>query len=264
MPLGAADIERFVHEGYLHLPAAFPREVAAACVDQLWKQSGLDRHRPETWTEPVLRVAGSAAPPIVAAINTDRLCHALDDLIGAGRWQRRTGYGTFPVRFPSERDPGDAGWHIDGSFEHGDQPPPWNLWVNFRSKQRALLVLMLYSDVGPDDAPTRIRVGSHSDVVRRLVEYGERGTSFVEASQCPPAEPRPVVAAIGEAGDAYLCHPFLLHAATWPHRGAQPRFVAQPCIQFAPPHDSYLYDRADGAYSVCERAVRRALAMDAA
>lgn len=38
---------------------------------------------------------------------------------------------------------------------------------------------------------------------------------------------RPVVLATGEAGTVYLCHPFLVHAAQ-PHRGQQPRFMAQP------------------------------------
>ncbi len=36
--------------------------------------------------------------------------------------------------------------------------------------------------------------------------------------------------ATGAAGDVFVCHPFLVHAATWPHRGAHPRFLAQPPI----------------------------------
>jgi hypothetical protein len=36
--------------------------------------------------------------------------------------------------------------------------------------------------------------------------------------------------ATGAAGDVYLCHPFLVHAASWPHRGKKPRFIAQPPI----------------------------------
>ncbi len=37
--------------------------------------------------------------------------------------------GTIPVRFPSQADPGDAGWHIEGSFDQGGQ---W--WVNCRGR----------------------------------------------------------------------------------------------------------------------------------
>jgi hypothetical protein len=206
----------------------------------------------------VVRVLGSAAPPIVAAINTDRLCGALDDLVGPGRWQRRVGYGTFPIRFPSDEDPGDAGWHVDGSYAV-DGAPEGQFFLNLASKQRALLVLMLYSDVGIDDAPTRIRVGSHRDIAVSLAPHGDTGLSFMEASTSGVAEDHPVVHAVGRAGDAYLCHPFLMHAATWPHRGSAPRFMGQPALFHDPARDGFDYDRPDGAHSPCERAVIEAL-----
>jgi hypothetical protein len=34
------------------------------------------------------------------------------------------------------------------------------------------------------------------------------------------------VHATGKAGDVFLCHPFMVHTATWPHRGAGPRMIA--------------------------------------
>lgn len=255
MVLSRMEIDAFVRDGFVRLAGAFSRELANACVDELWRLSGVDRHDRSTWTSPVVRVDGSNAEPIVAAINTSRLIGAIDDVVGAGRWQRRGGYGSFPIRFPSAIDPGDAGWHIDGSFEVNDDEPPWNYGVNFRSRGRALLVLMLYSDVTADDAPTRIRVGSHRDVALGLVEFGEGGTPFNNAvSQSALELSRPVVDAIGEAGDAYLCHPFLMHTASWPHRGTQPRFMGQPAILHAPDSDGFNYDRSDP--SPCELAVR--------
>ena len=61
--------------------------------------------------------------------------------------------GTFPVRFPSREDPGDAGWHIDVSVGTGS--PEFLDWrANIHSKGRALLMLFLFSDVGDDDTPT--------------------------------------------------------------------------------------------------------------
>ena len=36
--------------------------------------------------------------------------------------------------------------------------------------------------------------------------------------------------ATGKAGDVFLCHPFMVHTATWPHRGARPRMIAQPAV----------------------------------
>jgi hypothetical protein len=28
-----------------------------------------------------------------------------------------------------------------------------------------------------------------------------------------------------------VCHPFIVHTATWPHRGEQPRMMAQPGVE---------------------------------
>jgi hypothetical protein len=73
---------------------------------------------------------------------------------------------TFEVRFPSNAIPGDLGWHIDLSFpaDTGDRGGgDYSDWrINVTSRGRALLMLFLFSDVEEDDAPTRIRVGSHT------------------------------------------------------------------------------------------------------
>ena len=37
--------------------------------------------------------------------------------------------------------------------------------------------------------------------------------------------------ATGRAGDVFLCHPFIVHTATWPHRGTVPRMMAQPGVK---------------------------------
>jgi hypothetical protein len=80
-------------------------------------------------------------------------------LVGPRRWHPRMNLGTFPVRFPSPDDPGDAGWHIDVSF--ATDPNDFLAWrANVTSKGRALL-LFLFSDVGrmmrrPAFAPDRI------------------------------------------------------------------------------------------------------------
>ena len=159
------DVERFVADGYVRVEAAFDADLADRCVDTLWSMLGVDRADPAAWSAPVIRIPGAGGPDFVAAINTPRLVGSINDLVGgADAWQRRTqGYGTFAVRFPSDVDPGDAGWHIDGSFGE----PPWYR-VNFESRGRALLLLMLFSDVTDLDAPTRIKVGSQRDVARAL------------------------------------------------------------------------------------------------
>src|SRR5580698_3052372 len=119
--------------------------------------------------------------------------------------------GTFPTRFPSPHDPGDCGWHIDTSY--GGTPSDFMSWrANIFSKERALLMLFLYSDVDVDDAPTRIRVGSHLPIARELAPAGEEGLSLRElaADGFASTARLPEVLETGPAGTVYLCHPCLV------------------------------------------------------
>ena len=253
--LTAADIAAFIEHGFVRIDEAFPREIAAEAREILWRDTGCRPDDPSTWTKPVVRLGFYAQPPFVVAANTPVLRRACDQLVGPGRWLPRGNLGTFPIRFPSTEDPGDAGWHVDASF--GTENPDFLSWrVNIASKGRALLMLFLFSDVGPEDAPTRIRVGSHLEMARILGPAGEEGRSlgelaangFAETAHCPE------VLATGPAGTVYLCHPFLVHAAQ-PHRGREPRFMAQPALL---PASGRL--EGDGDCSPVERAIRGALA----
>ena len=154
--------------------------------------------------------------------------------------------GTFPIRFPHPDDPGDAGWHVEGSFVGAGGESRLNL----RSRGRALLMLFLYSDVGPADAPTRVRVGSHLDVAPLLEPHGDAGAEFfaLAARAVPATADRPVVDAVGAAGDVYLVHPFVVHSAQ-PHHGTRPRFIAQPPLE---PVGELELERDDRAYSAVE------------
>lgn len=221
-------LEQFITDGCVRLDNAFPAETAREARDILWKATGCDPDHPATWTQAVVRLGMFTLPPFVDAANTPRLHAAYDALVGEGRWRRPMAMGTFPVRFPSAVDPGDTGWHIDVSF--GTDNPDFLQWrANVHSKGRALLMLFLFSDVGDDDAPTRIRVGSHADIARQLAPAGEAGLTLGElaADEFAGSAHRPVIHATGDAGTVYLCHPFLVHAGQM-HRGTRPRFMAQP------------------------------------
>ncbi|MEU4823779.1 phytanoyl-CoA dioxygenase family protein [Actinomadura sp. NPDC023710] len=230
------DVDAFLADGYVRVEQAFPRELAAECRDILWRDTGCDPDDPATWTRPVVRLGDHTEEPFRAAVNTGALRAAFDAVVGKDAWLPRGGLGTFPVRFPSDQPPGDDGWHIDASFP-GDDPADFMSYrVNAASKGRALLMLFLFSDVGEDDGPTRIRVGSHLDVPPILEPAGEAGLTFIDLAgrAVPATEHRPLTFATGQAGDVYLCHPFLVHAAQ-AHRGAVPRFMAQPPLHPAGP-----------------------------
>ena len=254
--LTTAQIEQFIHDGFVRLDDAFPRELADAGRTILWKQTGCDPDDPRTWTSPVIRLGHQTQPPFRAAANTPRLHHAFDQLVGAGRWMPLGGLGTFPVRFPSPVDPGDAGWHVDVSFD--THLPDFFDWrVNVASRDRALLMLFLFSDVDEHDAPTRIRVGSHRDIARQLAPAGAAGLSLRElaADGFAGTAGCPETLATGAAGTVYLCHPFLVHSAQPMHAG-RPRFMAQPPLLPATP---LRIESEDAAYSPVELAIRRAL-----
>jgi len=257
--LSGDEIEHFIRDGFVKLDAAFPRALADEARAILWRDTGCDPDDPATWTKPVIRLGLYGQEPFDKAANTPVLHAAFDRLVGPGRWLSRPNLGTFPLRFPSPDDPGDTGWHIDVSFAlpTTDQNDFLDWRVNVASKGRALLMLFLFSDVGPDDAPTRIRAGSHLDTARMLAPVGDDGLSLRQLATNGFAETdtRPEILATGDAGTVYLCHPFLVHAAQ-PHRGTRARFLAQPPLL---PAEPFNLSREHGAYSPVEQAIRLAL-----
>jgi len=261
LALSEAQVAAFVSDGFVRIDNAFPRDLAEQARAILWRDTGCDPDDPRTWTKPVVRLGQYGQAPFKAAANTPLLHAAFDRLVGAGRWLPPATLGTFPIRFPSPADPGDAGWHIDVSF--GFEAPDFLSWrANVSSSGRALLMLFLFSDVGEDDAPTRIRVGSHMDIARQLEPAGDAGLTlrelaaddFASTAHCPQ------IAATGAAGTVYLCHPFLVHAAQ-PHHGSTVKFMAQPPLL---PREPLQIERSDGAWSPVEMAIRIALGRAAA
>ncbi|MGH3611338.1 MAG: phytanoyl-CoA dioxygenase [Pseudonocardia sp.] len=223
-----AEVERFVADGFVRLPGAFPRAVADAGRALLWARTGCD---PDDRRRGPSRSSGSpgsatdrSEPPRTRHGCAPRSTGSS----GAGRWRPRGGLGTFPIRFPHPDDPDDDGRHVEGS--HPD-PVTGGYRLNLRSRGRALLMLFLFSDVGLSDAPTRIRVGSHLDVPRCLPCPA---TTVPRPSRSPGSRSRRRRTARSSrdwaSGDVHLCHPFLVHVAQH-HRGSRPRFRAQPPLE---------------------------------
>lgn len=256
--LSNSQVQQFIEDGFVRIDGAFPRALADEIRSILWRDMSCDPDDRATWTQPLIRLGHYGDAPFVQAVNTAILHDAFDQLVGKRRWRPRKDIGSIPVRFPSPADPGDTGWHIDVSFPGGGESgnnTDFSTWrANVHSRGRAMLMLMLFSDVGEHDAPTRIRAGSHFDIARLLEPAGEAGMTNamidVEATSH-----RPQVLATGDAGTVFLCHPFLVHAAQM-HRGARPRFMAQPSLNHPTP---FQLDRPDGDYSPAEIAIRQAL-----
>ncbi|MGE2726680.1 mitomycin antibiotics/polyketide fumonisin biosynthesis protein [Mycolicibacterium pulveris] len=222
------DIEAFMSDGYLKLEQVVPREVGDEARQLLWRQLGLSPQDPDGWSEPVRwAVDPDGAGPFRELLTSPALAAALDRICGVGGWLPRGTLGNIPVRFPVPPTEDDRGWHIDANT-----PLPDGSWT-VTGRPHTMLLLTLLSDVGPHDAPTRIRVGSHRDVARALgpdpVDFAEMGALVDRVSAG-----RDVAYATGAPGDMYLLHPFTAHAADV-HRGTTPRFMAQSPVMLTSP-----------------------------
>jgi hypothetical protein len=233
----SATVEDFMRDGFVTLRSAVPDDLVARCYSEITSElarRGVDLSDSSTWSRPVVRFTCPESPSFAEAGTRPVLWTLYDELLGPGTWWQRQGVGgTIAVRFPSLADPGDAGWHVDGSYEG----PDGGLRLNVASKARGLLCLFLFSDVSVDDAPTELKVGSHLDVPPLLAPDGDEGMHFVSLAERLPLKTfdRPSAFATGRAGDVFVCHPFLIHRATWPHRGVAPRIVAQPGVALHEP-----------------------------
>lgn len=227
-PLSKTETEHFITEGFVRINNAFSIETAHEVLDILWEDIPFDRFNPQSWTEPVVRLGMYTQKPFTDSVNTPQLHAAYDQLTGAEKWIPCHSVGSFPVRFPSDRLPNDTGKHVDAGFPGADPTNYFEWRINIKSKGRALLMLVLYSDVSEKDAPTVIYKRSHQDVARLLFTEGDAGLSFMElAGRLDELPECKKTFATGKAGTIYLCHPFLVHAAQ-PHKGDTPKFMAQP------------------------------------
>ena len=250
------EIEHFITDGFARINNAFPVEIANDVVDVLWNDIPFDRSDPKSWIEPVVRLGMYSQKPFIKSVNTSKLYSAFDQLVGVNRWMPLESVGSFPVRFPSAKQPSDTGRHVDASFRGDDSSNYFEWRINVRSKGRALLMLVLYSDVSENDAPTIIYKGSHIDVARILYPEGDEGLSFMSLAEKLKDLPKhEEVFATGKAGTVYLCHPFLVHAAQQ-HKGTTPKFMAQPplLLKTELQIDGYEYE-----FAPVEQAIRLAL-----
>jgi hypothetical protein len=254
--LSKKEIEQFISDGFVRMDHVFSPQIASNVLDILWKDLPFERSNPATWKEPVVRLGMYTEQPFIDSLNTPGLHSAFDQLTGEGKWIPCRSVGTFPVRFPSDKQPNDTGKHVDASFP-GDDPANYFTWrVNVTSRGRALLMLVLYSDVTDADAPTLIYKKSHIDVAKLLYPEGAHGLPFMElADRLTKLPKHEEVSAVGKAGTVYLCHPFLAHSAQ-AHRGVAPRFMAQPPLLL---QNELTIEDSHTGYAPVEQAIRLGL-----
>lgn len=100
--LSAKQIEEFIELGYVKIENAFSKDIADSCRAILWEAVQLSPDKPETWTQPVIRIGELGSEPFKQAANTPILLNAFNQL-AFDNWLPRLTIGTFPLDFQAKK-----------------------------------------------------------------------------------------------------------------------------------------------------------------
>lgn len=264
MVFSKAELEQFITDGFVTLRGGFPRELAETSRRFVWDYI-LSWKKCTSSGQPMVQILRGFHEPPFDQVLTRRMCDAFDEIAGLGRWIGsgpyylpdasgqgqwiEMGYGYWTILFPGF--PGPGGWHVDGIHR-----------FHLDSREQGLVRLLLFSDVGPDDGGTPMVRGSHREVARMIARHEPAGigpgAEFQERLKeagLLDVDARKIVHVTGEAGDVALMHPLLIHGFG-PNRGTKIRFACNPLL---PLKERVQLNRADGAYSPVEEAIRQAV-----
>jgi hypothetical protein len=248
--------EQFETRGFVLIRGAFDGDAARARVAEACRRAGYDLDAPSTWKKPYVRL--EAQPEPVASFSPAAWEVACALVGGADRIAGTPRIDVLALNLRQGADepfrpasPDSPGWHKDG----------WHFRHFLDSPEQGLLGIPLLTDVLPRGGATFLAAGSVALVARFLAAHPEgvlpddfpwrdlllEGGDSIE-----------YIEATGEAGDFYLCHPFLLHAVSQ-NVLRRPRAISNVLYELKAPLK--LDRRADGAapYSPVERAVLRGL-----
>jgi hypothetical protein len=250
----------FRRTGLLRLPGAIPAPGAAAMVDRIWdhlhRSHGVVRDRRQTWTAgPATGLRAITDAPEFQALGSATVRGALDDLLGAGRWQPPRRWGRLLVTFPAAGQqwtlPAGAAWHNDFVPL---QPGPAVRAVQLFTILHELpargggtlvvtgshhLVTRYITGTGEAPHPSRVRpaLGEHP-WLRQLWEPPASATAderihraMTEGTRIDDVDLR-VVELTGRAGDVFVMHCDTLHAAA-PNGHEEPRMMATTIVPAA-------------------------------
>ena len=275
--LSPEQIEQFLRDGFLVVPQAFDRNIAAAwCADanrrireapEKWIRgydpkdtrhsvSGYDPDDPTTWTRERIDLFGEETVRI--ADFAPRAWAAICDLLGGPErvetdsWTNYLiiNYGTRPNLRSTQPKPDWSSWHID-------DPSPTMRLDNIRN---GLIGIALFSDLYPSSGNTWLAPDSVGHIVRELAAHPQgfdfcaiRGTHITR--RCTRFHE-----VTGKAGDVLLLHPLMMHSAS-PNASERIRFMGNPMIYLRDTLDPF---RPEPELSLVELAMRRALEADPA
>jgi len=239
-PLSPDDLRQFCDDGYIKVPAAFDATAALGMQDFMWEyltKQGIRRSDRSTWTHP-RGLNKTSEYHVYGPIAGARLSSAVDQLLGSGTWKIPKSWGAFLITFPP---PDPAPWTVAHVNWHWDG----DCWSHLQH-WGGLFIFTFFSSVRPGGGGTLVATGTHR-LLSRFVQALPDGRKFTHSKLRPKfwashpwltalAKPAPegenriarfmdratdidgisarVVELTGEPGDAVICHPSLLHAAS--------------------------------------------------
>jgi hypothetical protein len=223
-----AQVGDFLRDGYVMVPNAFARPVAAAIAEMAWEASPFEAADPSTWDRELTVVQQSLKGGPADLLYTPQVVGALDDLLGKGRYNMPSGTGYLVMNLPGFATPPwrTLGEHVDGThfLHHLDTP------------EQGLVLLFLYTDQQPQGGGTSICVGSHRVTAQVLADAAPEGLSCGQLSGrvIAAATDLPRIEASGNAGDMLIMHPFTLHGSS-SNLSVVPRIAGNVCISLQRP-----------------------------
>lgn len=253
--LTAAEREHFLRYGFVVLKNAFSPELAMEQVREQFRANDMDATRPETWREPRMSLPPTKsfdlkefAPRVYAAVH--EILGGADRAGGDGQISNSMIASCFlgegePWRAPADNE----GWHKDGHFFRHFLDSP----------EQALLGIPLWSDVVPQGGGTFIAPESIGVMARFLAGHPEGVHPLDFPTQQLMAQCGARQEAVGQAGDYYLMHGYMMHSVSAnPHRKL--RCISNNVFALNEPLRLKREDAAD--YSLLELGVLRGLGVE--
>jgi ectoine hydroxylase-related dioxygenase (phytanoyl-CoA dioxygenase family) len=248
--LSHQQLAEFERNGILRVSGAIPsvdvESMTALVWDNLERRYPVRRDQPGTWTS--RRISGLHAldkSVTFQEIGSAKVCQVLDELLGSGNWQRPSRWGFLLVAFPESVGRWDipsTSWHLDlpasGSLEELFAVRLFTCLRPLRHRGGATLVVagshLLVEDLARRNAARRLRSADVREALIRSYpwikalcsrsETADRIGRFMNVSTAANGAELRVIEMTGDAGDTFLVHPLILHAAS-PNCANVPRMV---------------------------------------